>query len=103
MRDRRRPRIAAGNDFPALGLAPHPPRQDRKQNDPPDDEIDGRRGGPGHGLHACSSSTSVPQKSLGWRNRTALPLAPTLGSPLPRMRAPAALSRSRAEMMSSTS
>ena len=36
--------------------------QDREETDPPDDEIDGDGAG---GLHACSSSTSVPQKSLG--------------------------------------
>jgi len=44
----------------------------------------------------CSSSTSVPQKSLGCRNNTGLPWAPIFGSPSPRTRAPAFSSLSRA-------
>lgn len=51
----------------------------------------------------CSSSTSVPQKSFGWRNSTGLPWAPIFGSPEPITRAPWAFSWSRAAMMSSTS
>ncbi len=53
--------------------------------------------------HACSSSTSVPQKSFGCRNRTGLPWAPIFGLPSPSTRAPSALSLSRATRMSSTS
>ena len=41
--------------------------------------------------HACSSSTSVPLKSLGCRNSTGLPCAPILGSPSPSTRAPCGL------------
>src|ERR1041384_6332423 len=44
---------------------------------------------------ACSSSTSVPQKSLGCRNSTGLSWAPILGVPSPSTRAPAALRRLR--------
>lgn len=51
----------------------------------------------------CSSSVKVPRKSLGCRNSTGLPCAPILGLPSPSTRAPCALSRSRAAMMSSTS
>jgi len=50
-----------------------------------------------------SSSTSVPVKSLGCRNRTGLPWAPILGAPSPSTRAPLACSLSRAARISSTS
>src|SRR5579863_9334970 len=52
------------------------------------------------GLHTCSISISVPAKSFGCKNRTGLPWAPIFGSPSPSTRAPLALSRSRAAMMS---
>ncbi len=44
----------------------------------------------------CSSSTSVPQKSFGCRNRTGLLCAPSFGSPSPSTRMPSAFSFSRA-------
>ena len=46
----------------------------------------------GRGDYACSSSTRVPRKSLGWRNSTGLSWAPILGLPSPSTRAPVALS-----------
>jgi hypothetical protein len=55
------------------------------------------------GLHACSISTSVPQKSFGCRNSTGLPCAPIFGLPSPSTRAPCDLSLSRAAKISSTS
>src|SRR3954466_16165047 len=52
---------------------------------------------------ACSSSTSVPQKSFGCRKSTGLPCAPIFGSPPPRTRAPAATSRPQAARVAATS
>ena len=40
-----------------------------EQHDPPDDEIE-RDGKARVTAYASSSSTSVPQKSFGWRNNT---------------------------------
>src|SRR5215469_17417843 len=81
-------------------LALDAPGQNRKQDRPPDQEIDDEAREP---VHACSSSISVPRKSLGCRNSTGLPWAPVFGSPSPSTRAPAAFNRSRAARMSSTS
>src|SRR5690606_4516795 len=67
-------------------------RQGGEQDQPPDDEINRDERNPAHG-QTCSSSTSVPTKSLGCRNSTGLPCAPVFGSPSPSTRAPAAFSR----------
>src|SRR5688572_25566363 len=96
----------ARNDCAILALGAHADGQHGKQHGPPEDHVDGNAEGDAHdGLNAqaCSISTRVPQKSLGCRNSTGLPWAPILGSPSPSTRAPAALSRSRAARMSSTS
>ena len=57
----------------------------------------------GQNPQTCSSSISVPLKSLGCRNSTGLPCAPIFGSPSPSTRAPAASKRSRAAPISWTS
>ena len=89
-----------GTMVPSSALRAHADRQDGEQHRPPDHDVDGDRERDAHGLQACSSSTSVPLKSLGCRNSTGLPCAPILGSPSPSTRAPAALSLSRAALMS---
>src|SRR5262249_41023 len=100
-------RIGPGHHIGVLLLGTYPPGQHGKEHQPPDDKEDREDRVPRHcaplACQACSSSTSVPRKSLGCRNSTGLPWAPILGSPSPSTRAPSALRRSRAEMMSSTS
>ena len=64
----------AGDDlagFPLRGEADGERHQER--HEPDDREEDQRR----DDVHASSSSTSVPVKSLGWRKSTGLPCAPT--------------------------
>src|SRR5450432_2178733 len=85
----RRAGIVAGH---GIVVSLHAPGQHGEQDRPPDQEIDDE---PGEPAHACSSSMSVPRKSLGWRNNTGLPWAPILGSPSPSTRAPAAFRWSR--------
>src|SRR5690606_29163725 len=94
--------------------------QHGEKNHPPQDEVDREDRNPAHDLvlvgaeaaarswfgasrYTCSNSTSVPKKSLGCRNSTGLPCAPIFGLPSPSTRAPDAVNRSRAAMMSSTS
>src|SRR5215472_18210324 len=96
--------IGAAHHISVLFLGADTPGYHGKKHQPPDYEIDGQDRDPRHHPpHACSSSTNVPRKSLGCRNSTGLPWAPILGSPSPNTRAPSALRRSRAAMMSSTS
>src|SRR5262249_12646617 len=97
--------IGAGGTLAVLMLAADAERQGHEQHDPPDHEVDRKRGGDviGHLVQACSISTSAPEKSLGWKNSTGLPCAPIFGWPSPSTRAPCAISWSRAAMMSGTS
>ena len=106
LRAHRRAGIQAGIILrPHLRRRAHAEGQHREQAQPPDDEIDRENRTERHRrvLQACSSSTSVPVKSLGCRNSTGLPWAPIFGSPSPNTRAPAAFRWSRAARMSSTS
>src|SRR4029079_12939075 len=80
----------------------HSNRQHGEEHNPPDDDVDRYGEGERHS-YASSSSTRVPQKSLGCRNSTGLPWAPILGSPSPSTRAPWAINLSRASLMSGTS
>src|ERR1700730_8141046 len=80
----------------------HADRQHHEEHNPPDDKVHGDGEEECH-AYASSSSTRVPQKSLGWRNSTGLPWAPILGSPGPNTRAPCDVNRSRAALMSGTS
>lgn len=94
------PGLRARNHLPTFDLRLNAQRQDREQDQPPEDEVDCEAK---CNAHASSNSTSVPQKSFGWRNKTGLPWAPILGSPSPSTRAPSPVKRSRALIMSSTS
>src|SRR5258708_582539 len=101
----RRTGIGAGRALAVLVLAADTERQCQEQHEPPQHEVDRKRGGDivGHRVQACSISTSAPEKSLGWKNSTGLPWAPIFGTPSPRTRAPSLIIRSRAAMMSGTS
>src|SRR5216683_3400308 len=101
--DCRSPRIGAGCNLTAFLLIADAPGQHSEQRQPPDQKIDRDDRTSAHRAYACSSSTSVPQKSFGWRNSTGLPCAPIFGSPSPSTRAPCFLSASRALRISGTS
>src|SRR6266849_2001006 len=72
-RHRRRARICPRRHRAVLLLRAHAERQYREEDDPPRDEVDREHRGPAQLHHACSSSTSVPQKSFGCRKSTGLP------------------------------
>ena len=74
-----------------------------QKHPPPQQNIDHKARDKIHQPFTSSSSISVPQKSLGCRNRTGFPCAPVRGVPSPSTRAPSPTSRSRAARMSSTS
>ena len=75
----------AGHDVACLILGAHAEREHGEQGHEPDADIDDDRE---RDFHTCSSSTRVPQKSLGCRKSTGFPCAPMRGVPSPRTRAP---------------
>src|SRR5262245_3173336 len=70
VREGRGARVAARHHLAALGLAAYSPGQDGEQRHPPDDEIDGGSGGPGHGVVATPPPVRPACRKSPWGGGT---------------------------------